>query len=108
MANLASANLTERMNTILDQDIYEDTYQEACNAYLKSKGTYNSVDYSAIGENEYTTEEVWNILKENVGFHTETSAEILNGFADEDPYTYTEREALNEIGTKTNLDNALP
>ena len=101
-------NLTERMNTILSQEPYEDTYQEACNAYLRSKGTYNSVDYSSIGENEYTTEEVWNILKKNAGLHTQTSAEILNGFAGTDSHELTEREALNTIATITNLNNALP
>ena len=108
MADLSSMTKQERMNTILNDGMVENTYQEACNLYLKSQGTYNSVDYSSIGENEYTTEEVWNILAQNSGLHSKTSAEILNDFADKDDLFYTEREALNAIGTKTNLDNALP
>tara|TARA_B100001250_G_scaffold296157_1_gene257688 strand:- start:5582 stop:5917 length:336 start_codon:yes stop_codon:yes gene_type:complete len=110
MANLQDYSLQERMNSINGDDLHEYTYREALNKKLKSLGTHNSVDYSGISYQKYTSTEALNIIYKNSGYYDMTSQEVLNLMVsgNTNKYKYTEQEALNEIENSTNFNNGIP
>jgi hypothetical protein len=102
--------LTERMNTINGDPIYKYTFKEACNKRLKTMGTHNEVDYSNIGLNEYTPQEVLNIIYKSNSLHALTLTEVLNVMISNNTNKrkYTAKEALNQIGDLTTFNNGIP
>lgn len=110
MANLQDYTLQERMNSINSDDVQQYTYREAVNKKLRSLGTHNSVDYSSISYQQYTTTEALNIIFKNSDIHSMTGQEILNLMVsgNTNKHKYTEQEALNKIENSTNFDNGIP
>ena len=102
MADLQSMTLTERMVTINNTKFTETTglqdmtFQEACNHYLKSVGTINSVNYSSIGLNDYTPEEAFSIINHETDNRSQDLTELINDMANYGFHDYTATEALNK------------
>ena len=102
--------LQERMNSINGDGLNDFTFQEALNKRLKAMGTHNSVDYSNISINEYTSCEALNIIYKSNGLKDLTITEVLNLMVsgNSNKHKYTAKEALNQIETLSNFNNGIP
>jgi len=96
MAGLQSMTLEERMNDINGDGLHEYTFQEACNKMLEAKGTVNGVNYSGIGLNDYTPEEVFAIIRHKTDLREKNLTELINEMGGYGAHEYTATESLNK------------
>ena len=90
MADLQSMTLSERMNTINGDGLYDYTFQEACNKYLSDEMSY-AVDY-----NKYTAEEAFSLIRAKTDLHSHDLTELINDMGSYGLHDYTARESLNK------------
>jgi hypothetical protein len=92
MAAPQSMTLQQRMNTINGDGIWDYSFQEACNRYVKA----NITGYSAIGVNDYTPEEAFAIIRDKSDRRSHTLEELINDMGSYGVHDYTSRESLNK------------
>tara|TARA_R110002020_G_scaffold130973_1_gene292834 strand:+ start:10967 stop:11266 length:300 start_codon:yes stop_codon:yes gene_type:complete len=97
MANLQSMTLTQRMNTLNGDGIWEYTFQEACNIYVKE----NISGYSGIGINDYTPEEAFAIIRDKADKRSHSLEELINDMGSYGLHDYTSTESLNKQASIT-------